>query len=190
MIRLSRTIRDFAGQRKAIRAGRYGVIETHAGVLVAIHLRAWPKVLSLRELWPVGDRFHEAGPADRCRLYYNQPRSAPGFLALRYVASTRGAGYRTIRTALLALDWVAELKQTDAIVCDAANSRLSDRSLRRMGWAPHKPQRWRRNYIRRFYGEYPPNPLSRSVEPSASADGVLPVGPNASAALREPLWVG
>jgi hypothetical protein len=24
-----------------------------------------------------------------------------------------------------------------------------------MGWEPHKPQRWHRNFIRRFYGVYP-----------------------------------
>jgi len=40
-------------------------------------------------------------------------------------------------------------------VCDAANVRLSDRFMARMGWEPHKPQRWHRNFIRRFYGEYP-----------------------------------
>ncbi len=25
----------------------------------------------------------------------------------------------------------------------------------RLGWEPHKPQRWHRNFIRRFYGQYP-----------------------------------
>ena len=27
--------------------------------------------------------------------------------------------------------------------------------MARLGWEPHKPQRWHRNYIRRFYGTYP-----------------------------------
>jgi hypothetical protein len=27
--------------------------------------------------------------------------------------------------------------------------------LARFGWEPHKPQRWHRNFIRRFYGVYP-----------------------------------
>jgi hypothetical protein len=53
------------------------------------------------------------------------------------------------------LDRIAELKRTDAILCDAANTRLSDRLLRRFGWEPHKPERWRRNFIKRFYGVYP-----------------------------------
>jgi hypothetical protein len=41
------------------------------------------------------------------------------------------------------------------MVCDVANSRLSDRLLTRQGWEKHKPQRWHRNFIKRFYGEYP-----------------------------------
>jgi hypothetical protein len=88
-------------------------------------------------------------------LYYNQPRRMPNFLALRYVVSTTGTSYRTFRAALTALDRVAELKQIDAIVCDAGNVRLSERLMARLGWEPHKRQRWHRNYIRRFYGVYP-----------------------------------
>jgi hypothetical protein len=88
-------------------------------------------------------------------LYYNQPRRIPNFLALKYIVSTSGTSYRTFRASLLVLDAIAELKQTNAIVCDAANFRLSDRLMARLGWEPHKPQRWHRNYIRRFYGKYP-----------------------------------
>jgi len=74
---------------------------------------------------------------------------------LKYVVSTAGTSYRTFRTALVVLDAIAGLKQIDAIVCDAANTRLSERLMARLEWAPHKPQRWHRNYIRRFYGVYP-----------------------------------
>ena len=83
----------------------------------------------------------------------------PNFLALKYIVSTRGTSYRTFRAALSVLDAIAELKQIDAIVCDAANIRLSDRLMARLGWEPHKPQRWHRNFIRRFYGKYPQNGL-------------------------------
>jgi flagellar motor protein MotB len=31
--------------------------------------------------------------------------------------------------------------------------------LARFGWVAHKPQRWRRNFIKRFYGAYPPRAL-------------------------------
>lgn len=152
---LCSTYDDLATGAAAICRGRYGVVETHAGRLVGVTLRPWPHLLSWPEVWPVGDRWRPRGPADRCRLYYNQPRGHGRFLALRYVACTPGASYATFRAALTALDAIAELKRADALLCDAANLRLSDRFLRRLGWAPHAPGWRRRNYIRRFYGEYP-----------------------------------
>jgi hypothetical protein len=149
------TICDLESGRERVRAARYGVIETAGGALRVVHLRPWPKLVSLTELLPLGPRYHCRGVADRCLLYYNQPRRMPNFLALKYIVSTGGTSYQTFRAALLALDAIAELKQADAIVCDAANGRLSDRLMTRLGWEPHKPQRWHRNYIRRFYGVYP-----------------------------------
>lgn len=149
------TITEFDADRERIRARQYGVIETVAGELAAIHLRPWPKLVSLREILPLGPRYHGRGAADRCLLYYNQPRRMPSFLALKYIVSTAGTSYRTFRASLVALDAIAALKHVDAIVCDAANARLSDRLMARLGWEPHKPQRWHRNYIRRFYGKYP-----------------------------------
>jgi hypothetical protein len=152
---LFETIRDFPAGSDRIRARRFGAIETAAGELQAIHLRPWPKCVASPELFPVGPKYHQRGTADRCLLYYNQPRRMPNFLALKYVVSTTGTSYRTFRSALVILDAIAELKGVDAIVCDAANMRLSDRLLARLGWEPHKPQRWHRNFIRRFYGVYP-----------------------------------
>ena len=138
------------------------MIETAGGELQAVHLRPWPKLLAAPELLPLGPRYHQRGEADRCLLYYNQPRRMPNFLALKYIVSTLGTSYRTFRAALTALDAIAELKHIDAIVCDAANMRLSDRLMARLGWEPHKPQRWHRNFIRRFYGVYPVHHGSRS----------------------------
>jgi hypothetical protein len=149
------TIADWTNGREELRSRRYGVIEAGQGQLVGVHLRPWPKLLSLPEFWPVGPAYHRRGAADRCLLYYNQPRRWSNFLALKYIVSTDGTSYATIRAALRALDRLAELKGTDALLCDAANTRLSDRLLHRFGWAAHKPQRWRRNFIKRFYGSYP-----------------------------------
>lgn len=139
----------------AIRGGRYGVIETAAGKLVAIHLRRWPKLLSLPEILPVSRDYHARGAEDHCWLYYNQPLSCPNFLALKYVVSSQSTSMATALAAATALDAIAEAKRSDAILCDAANSRLSDRFLARQGWEAHKPQRWHRNFIKRFYGDYP-----------------------------------
>lgn len=149
------TIFDFDAGRERIRARRYGVIEIVGGTLRAVHLQPWPKMFSLSELWPVTLRYHARGDADRCLLYYNQPWRQRNFLALKYIVSTAGTSYRTFRAALVVLDAIAELKRTDAMVCDAANLRITDRLLARFGWEAHKPQRWHRNYIRRFYGTYP-----------------------------------
>jgi hypothetical protein len=160
MQRPFQTIVDFDAGAAAIRARRYGVIETATGELAAIYLRPWPKLVSLPEFWPLGPRYHCGGTADQCLLYYNQPRRMPKFLALKYVVSTRGTSYHTFRAALVSLDRIAALKRIDAIVCDAANLRLSDRLMARLGWEPHKPERWHRNFIRRFYGEYPAEALA------------------------------
>jgi hypothetical protein len=152
---LGTTISDLDAERERLRARSHGVIETVNGELRAVHLRPWPKLVSWSEIWPAGSRYHARGGADRCLLYFNQPRRMPNFLALRYVISTSGTSYRTFRAALVVLDRIAEIKGIDAIVCDAANMRLSDRLMTRLGWQAHKPERWHRNYIRRFYGVYP-----------------------------------
>ena len=146
---------DHAAAERAIRDQRYAVLETSGGRLVAIHFRRWPKLLAWPEIWPVGPVYHASGAPDRCLLYYNQPRRYPNFLALKYMVSTQGTSSATIRAALVTLDGVARIKQTDALLCDAFNVRISNRLMRRLGWQPHRPQRWHRNYIKRFYGSYP-----------------------------------
>jgi hypothetical protein len=149
-------VSDLNAGRERLRARSHGIIETAGGEFSAVHLRPWPKLVSRTEFWPLlGTRYHAGGEADHCLLYFNQPRWMSNFLALKYIVTTGGTSYRTFRAALIALDAIAEIKQIDAIVCDAANIRLSDRLMARLGWEPHKPQRWHRNYIRRFYGVYP-----------------------------------
>ena len=59
------------------------------------------------------------------------------FLLLDYAISTRGTTLATIRGALCVLDELARLKRSDAILCDVATMRISDRLLARWGWAPH-----------------------------------------------------
>lgn len=164
---ICRTEEEWLVALPTIRAIRYGVIETTGGSLQAVHGRRFPKMFALPELWPVTSRYHARGVADRCLLYFNQPRSCPSFLALKYVVSTQATTYATFRAAIATLDAIAVEKKIDAMVCDAANSRLSDRFLARQGWEKHKPQRWHRNFIKRFYGEYPQIklPIQKQLEP-------------------------
>jgi hypothetical protein len=149
------TIDDWDSGGELLVRRRYGYIEAAAGQLVAVHLRPWPKLIAWPEIWPVGAAYHAGGRPDRCLVYYNQPRRFANFLAIKYIESTPGSSLATVRAALAALDALAELKRTDALLCDAANPRLSEELMRRFGWEAHKPQRWHRNFIKRFYGQYP-----------------------------------
>jgi hypothetical protein len=151
-----RTLRDpFGADVAALRRGRYGVIEVAESELVAIHLRPWPRIISALEIEWLGNRRHERTPGDRCWLYFNQPWRHSNFLALKYVLSLRDCTFATSRRAALALDEVARVKRSDAILCDAWNLRISERLLARWGWEAHNPSRWHRHYIKRFYGQYP-----------------------------------
>ena len=66
-----------------------------------------------------------------------------------------GCTLSTFHGGLNVLDQIAQIKNADALLCDAWNSRISDRLLSRWGWQPHTKSRWHRNYIKRFYGTYP-----------------------------------
>jgi hypothetical protein len=166
---LARTLTDpFGADIDALRRGRYGVIEVAAGRLLAIQLRPWPKLISALEVEWLGRRRHERAPGDRCVLYYNQPRSCPNYLALKYVVSGRDCTLATFRHSLLVLDEVARLKHIDAIVCDAWNERISSRLLARWGWEPHLERRWHRHYIKRFYGVYPAPSASLEAAPCSA----------------------
>jgi hypothetical protein len=149
------TATDLSRDADLLRSRRYGVIEVAAGRLAAVHLRPWPKLVSLPEVLLDHYWFHERRRADRLWLYYNQPRSCSNYLALVYAVSGKSTRLNTMFAALRTLDEIARIKQTDAMVCDVANYRISPRLLAREGWQPHKPSRWHRHYIKRFYGQYP-----------------------------------
>jgi hypothetical protein len=176
------TVTDLAAGSAVLRRRRYGVIEVADEQLVRIMLRPLPKLVTWPEARLLGRFQHALRRGNACRLYYNEPRSAPGYLALSYLVSTRGATWRTVLGALAVLDEIARIKQSDALVCDVANVRISDRLLARWGWAPLRPRWGHRNFIKRFYGSYPiaDMPLSAPATPerlscdsSDSADALL-----------------
>jgi hypothetical protein len=149
------TITDRTAQANTIRARRYGIIDVENGQFLRIRFRPWPKIASVIEgkLW--GEWLHRRVPGDRCSLFYNQPHRFSNFLAAAYAWSSRDCSVATIRAVLAALDEVARIKGTDAILCDVVGSDISDRLLARWGWEKHAPSLFHRNYIKRFYGEYP-----------------------------------
>lgn len=146
---------DLKHAADVLRRRRYGVIEIVDEQLRAVHLRPWPKVISVAEIWWLGSRFHRRAAGNRCLLYYNQPLGFGNFLTLKYVVSSSAATLKTFRGALVVLDEIARLKRSDAALCEASNLRISDRLLNRWGWQPHVPDSPRRHFIKRFYGTYP-----------------------------------
>ncbi len=147
---LFETVTDLSFDVDLVRRRRYGMIETAAGEFERLVWRPFPKIATAWGTHLVGRWEHRLRRGNRCRLYFNQPRSCPNFLALRYVVTTRDADYATFRAALEVLDEIARVKDSDALLCDAANLRLSDRFLARLGWVPHAPMPGHRNFIKRF----------------------------------------
>jgi hypothetical protein len=145
-------VTDLVYGAEPVRARRYGVIEVRAGQLERIRLRPFPTRVLLWQPRLFGAWRHRYQAGDWCRLYYNQPRGFDNFLSLVYVVSGRDASFATFRTAVTTLDQIGELKQVDALLCDASNGRISDRLLHRWGWVPHAPMPWARNYIKRLEG--------------------------------------
>lgn len=148
-------VTDLDGGAEVLRRRAYGVIEAADGRFRRVVLRPFPKRASLAGALLLGRWRHRWQSGDRFLVYYNQPRRARDFLAITYVESSKGTSCRTVRMALEALDEIARLKRTDAMVCDVSNGRISGRVLARLGWEPHCPSRWHRHYIKRFYGNYP-----------------------------------
>lgn len=144
------TVSDLADSDGVLRRRRYGVIEMCEGRLQAVHLRPWPTLFTWRQLFFPGAAPHSTARGDRCWLYYNQPRCCPGYLALKYVVSTRRCTLATFRGSLTVLDRIAALKDAQAIVCHVANLRISDRLLARWGWERHLWDSPLRHYIKRF----------------------------------------
>lgn len=154
---LFETVTDLAAGGEALRRRPYGVIEAASGWFCRVTLRPFPTMVSVPGILLVGGlAHHRAG--DRIRLCYNQPRRFPRFLVLKYAESARNTTMATLSRALAVLDEIARLKQSDALLCDVANGRITAKLLSRWGWEPHSPSRFHRHYIKRFYGVYPSPP--------------------------------
>ncbi len=152
---LFETITDLRGGADALARRRYGVIETAGGRLNAVHLRPYPKIVSLPEALWLGSWHHRFLTGNRCWLYYNQPLGHSNFLAIKYMISARDCTFATARAAMTVLEEIARLKGSDAALCDVSNQRISGRLLKREGWEQHCLSSPRRHFIKRYYGNYP-----------------------------------
>ena len=189
---LFETIVDLKTGADVLRRRRYGVIEVAHERLLGIHLRPWPKLISIPEgLW-LGGRYHRRHAENRCLLYYNQPVAHSNFLALKYVRSGRGTTLATFRATLTVLDEIARIKRSDASLTDVSNLRISDRLLKRWGWEAHCPSLWHRHFIKRYYGTYP-NPAEAFGLMTSPISSLAPAAPPVPVQVefdeREPLGV-
>jgi hypothetical protein len=153
---LFQTVTNLETQAEILRRRPYGMIEARDGRVTRVQLRPFPKLTSVPEVLLFGGWYHRWVPGDRCWLHYNQPRQHSNFLAVKCLLTTRDTQVATVRRAVEALDEIARIKQSDALMCDAANWRLSTAIMNRWGWESYCPSRWHRYFIRRFYGTYPP----------------------------------
>jgi hypothetical protein len=153
---LFQTVTDLLAGAELLRRRRYGVIEFCDGRLRRVRLRPFPKIVSTPGIILFGGWYHRRWPGDRIWIYYNQPWQFRNFLVLQYVVSARQTSVATLCRGLAVLDEIARLKQSDAILCEVSNWRISADLLGRAGWVRHCPSRWHRHYIKRFYGVYPP----------------------------------
>ena len=165
------TVTDLHQGTDVLRRRTHGMIEAVEGRFRRVVLRPFPKVVSLPGIWLLGERYHTRRPGNRCLLYYDQPRRFPNFLTVKYFVSSRDTTWATPAQVLDVLDEIARLKRSDAILCALVNGRISDRAMHRYGWERHCPSRWFRHYIKRFYGDYPPQAgwLSSHAEPPEPA---------------------
>ena len=155
MRKLFESIRRFEGNQSLVQKRPYGVIDVRNGQLFAIHFRPWPKVISTIEVKWMGGWKQGRLQKDQCLLYFNQPRGHRNFLTLKYIVTSMGSSYQTTYRATTILDQVARIKNSDAIVTEAVNRRISNRLMQRLGWTQHCPDRSEPHYIKRFYGQYP-----------------------------------
>lgn len=144
------TVQNLSLSDASIIRGRYGVIDVESGRFQAVRFRPFPKLISIWEVGGIGSWRHRLCAGDRCHLYFNQPRSCPGYLSLAYVESTAQSTLKTIMCALSVLDAIARSKHCEAIVCELSNRRIADRVLVRFGWERHCLHLRGRHFIKRL----------------------------------------
>ncbi|HWA97273.1 MAG TPA: hypothetical protein VG713_02220 [Pirellulales bacterium] len=141
---------DLASEAERLRPWRAGVIDVRDGKFNQVRWRGVRRRVSRLERRLAGEWIHRHRAGDRCRIYFHVPRRCAGFLVVDYIVSQRDTKFATFRCAVAALDQIAQLTDTYAIVCDVSNLRISDRLLARWGWQPHADHLAGRNFIKRF----------------------------------------
>lgn len=168
MGKLFDTIYDIEQNHALIRARAYGVIETREEKFASLKFRPWPKLGSIVEAVWAGGWGKSRLQSNRCLLYFSQPVFHRNFLTLNYVVTNWKTSMKTLVLGLSILDQIAQIKKSDALVCEVTNSRISNRVMRRYGWEEQGIHARRRHWIKRFYGNYPPTTAYAKLERTSS----------------------
>jgi len=130
----------------------HGMIESSSGKPVRIAgrwLPRWPSILEARI-----EQYWKRLPDDSFQIYYNHPKSCPGFNVLAYACSGRRTSLATLRAGLTMLEEIAILAGDRAIVCQSTNPRLSRRILEHFGFVQHATHLKGRHYIKRLESDF------------------------------------
>lgn len=128
--------------------GRYGVVIVRSDGKLIIRRRWFPSWPSLWDQW-LDNRWRRL-PSRCVKLYFNQPRSCPGFLVLAYAQAGPDTKPSSLQLGLSSLDAIARKRNLRAIVCHATNKKLTDRVMRYFGYERHAANLRGRHYIRRI----------------------------------------
>ena len=132
-------------------AGRYGVLIVDGQGACILRRRYWPRWPSLWDQW-FDERWRRL-PRGSLRLYFNQPRSAPGFMVLAYAQAGPRTSLATLRSGLKQLENIAVARRLQAIVCQATHRKLTDRVMGYFGYQRHALSLAGRHYIKRLRPE-------------------------------------
>ena len=162
MGRLFDSVFDVVADAEKIRRRAYGMIEVVDEQLRSIQLRPWPKMISGIEAQWADGWAKKRSKKNQTQLFYSEPLAHRNYLALSYIVSTLQTSMTTLTLSMAVLDYVAFLKQSDAILTEVSNNRISERLMKRFGYERHLLDSKKRHWIKRFYGEYPENRMLKS----------------------------
>ena len=141
-------VTDIDQSQHRIQGCRYGEIELKNGALHRVYPRWWPRMGSQWE--SVMDSYIRQLPEDYCRVYYAFPMRSPGFMSVLYAHSGPNTSYRTVYKGVTVVDEIAGIRNARAIVCQATNTRLTERLMRRLGYVRHASSLGSNHYIKRL----------------------------------------
>jgi hypothetical protein len=127
---------------------RYGEVETCEGQVTGLYARWWPRIGS--ELDVAMDNYLSQLRENSARFYYAFPLRSPGYMTILYAHSGPRTSYATLYRGIETMDAIAKLRRTNAIVCQATNAKLEERTMNRWGYVRHALALGDNHYIKRL----------------------------------------